>query len=240
MWTTHAHYANWMFCLARTERTPKPQAGISFFLIELHSPGVRIERIPLLAHDHEVNQVFLDAVRVPAAHLVGEPGRGWEYAKFLLELERGGSFFCGRMRHEYALARELVSAIAPELWKDRVFAHRFAALDQRLMALELLEFRGARSMQQGKAPDVRGSLTKLLGSELQKDITELAMQAAGYGGAEMIPERPLAGPESPPLAGFDLEAVAMPRYLNMRVASIYGGSSEIQREILGKHVLGLR
>lgn len=240
MWTTHAHYADWMFCLVRTEKSARPQEGISFLLIDLRSPGVRIERIPLLAHDHEVNQVFLDSVRVPVTYLVGESGRGWEYAKFLLEIERGGSFFCGRMRHEYALARELVDTIAPELWQDRIFVHRLVALDHRLLALEFLELLGARSMQQGSAPGARGSLTKLLGSELQKDITEVAMQIAGYGGAEMIADRPLGGAGSTRLPAFDLEAVAMPRYLNMRVASIYGGSSEIQREILAKHVLGLR
>lgn len=240
MWTTHAHFADWLFCIARTERTDKPQEGISFFLIDLRSPGVKIQPIPLLAYDHEVNQVFLDSVRVPLTHMVGEPGRGWDYAKFLLELERGGSFFCGRMRYEYARILELIGAVAPALWRDRVFTHRLAALEHRLMALELLEFRGARAMREGAGPGVRGSLTKLLGSELQKDITELGMEAAGHGGLELRSDRPLGASGSPPLPGFDLEAVAMPRYLNMRVASIYGGSSEIQREIIARHVFGLR
>ncbi len=240
MWTTHAHHANWLFCLARTERTARPQEGISFFLIDMRTPGIQVEPIPLLAVDHEVNQVFLDDVRVPVTHLVGEAGRGWEYAKFLLELERGGTFFCGRMRHEYALVEELVETIAPELCSDRIFTHRLAGLEHRLMALELLEFRTARGVRHGGAAGVSGSMTKLLASELQKDITEAAMHVAGYSGAELVPHRPLGGAGSPPLAGFELEAVAMPRYLNMRVASIYGGSSEIQREIIAKHALGLR
>jgi alkylation response protein AidB-like acyl-CoA dehydrogenase len=240
MWTTHAHHANWLFCLARTERTARPQEGISFFLIDMRTPGIRVEPIPLLAVDHEVNQVFLDDVRVPVAHRVGEAGRGWEYAKFLLELERGGTFFCGRMRHEYALVEELVETIAPELRHDRIFMHRLAGLEHRLMALELLEFRAARAVRHGGTAGVTGSMTKLLASELQKDITETAMHVACYGGAELVLHRPLGGPGSPALGGFELEAVAMPRYLNMRVASIYGGSSEIQREIIAKHALGMR
>lgn len=240
MWTTNAHLANWMFCLARTERAAKPQQGISFLLIDMSTPGITVEPIPLLAVDHEVNTVFLENVRVPATNLVGEAGRGWDYVKFLLELERGGSIFCGRMRHEFSLVRELLARVAPQLTDDRVFMHRLASIDQRLLALEMLELQGARAMGAGGAPGVRGSLTKLLGSELQKDITELAVAVAGYGSVEFVPTRPLGAPGTPDFAGLDLEAVAMPRYLNMRVASIYGGSSEVQREIIAKHVFGLR
>jgi alkylation response protein AidB-like acyl-CoA dehydrogenase len=107
------------------------------------------------------------------------------------------------------------------------------------MALETLEFRMAKAMRQGHAPGVGGSMSKLLASELQKDITETGMHVAGYGGLELEPTRPLSGPRAPVFPGCDLETVAMPRYLNLRVASIYGGSSEIQREIIAKHVLGL-
>jgi alkylation response protein AidB-like acyl-CoA dehydrogenase len=240
MWTTNAHLANWIFCLARTERTSKPQQGISFFLIDLRTPGVKVEPIQLLAFDHEVNTVFLTEVRVPVTHLVGEAGRGWEYVKFLLDLERGGSIFCGRMRHEFARVRELAATVAPQLRDDRVFMHLLASLEQRLLALEMLELQGARTMGAGGAAAVRGSLTKLLGSELQKDITELAVTVAAHGSVEFVPVRPLCAPGAPPLAGIDLEAVALPRYLNMRAASIYGGSSEIQREIIAKHVFGMR
>jgi hypothetical protein len=127
----------------------------------------------------------------------------------------------------------------PALWTDRVFTHRIARLEHRLMALEALEFAMARAMRQGRAPGVRGSTSKLLSSELQKDIAEAGMHAAGYGGLELVPVRPLSGPRAPEFPGCDLEAVAMPRYLNLRAASIYGGSSEIQREIIAKHVLGL-
>ena len=118
--------------------------------------------------------------------------------------------------------------------------HRLAALEYRLMALEMLEFRLAAGMQQGNAPGVGGSMSKLLASELQKDISELGMEVAGCAGLELEPRRPMVDPDELGFPGFDLELVAMPRYLNMRVASIYGGSNEIQREIIAKHVLGLR
>jgi alkylation response protein AidB-like acyl-CoA dehydrogenase len=239
MWTTHAHYADWLFCIARTSQSDKPQEGITFLLIDMRSPGVSVEPIPLLTVDHEVNQVFLDNVHVPVTHVVGEPGHGWQYAKFLLEFERGGTVFCGRLRYQLNQVKELINTTTPALWTDRVFTHRIARLEHRLMALEALEFAMARAMRQGRAPGVRGSTSKLLSSELQKDIAEAGMHAAGYGGLELVPVRPLSGPRAPEFPGCDLEAVAMPRYLNLRAASIYGGSSEIQREIIAKHVLGL-
>jgi alkylation response protein AidB-like acyl-CoA dehydrogenase len=240
MWTTHAHFANWLFCLVRTSVEEKPQQGISFLLIDMKSPGITVKPIPLLAVDHEVNQVFLDDVRVPVDNLIGEPGRGWDYAKYLLEFERGGTVFCGRLRRELAQVKEVVDAVAPQRWQDRVFAHELAALEHRLMAVELFEFRMASAMRAGSAPGVGGSVSKLVASELQKDINELGMRAAGIAALELEPRRPLHGPEVPALPDCDLERVIMPRYLNMRVASIYGGSSEIQREIIGKQILGLR
>ncbi len=240
MWTTHAHYADWLFCIARTEKTKKPQDGVSFLLIDMNSPGISVHPIPLLAVDVEVNQVFLDNVKVPVSHLVGEAGRGWEYTKFLLEFERGGGVFCGRMRHEFNLVKELIDETNPALWNDRVIAHRLAAIEFRLMALEMLELRQTSALQAGQPPGVGGSIAKLLGSELQKDITEAGMRLAGLAGMEMIPQRPLPDPESIGFAGVDLELVAVSRYLNIRAASIYGGSSEIQREIIAKQVLGLR
>jgi len=240
MWTTHAHFANWLFCLVRTSTEERPQQGISFLLIDMNSPGITVKPIPLLAVDHEVNQVFLDDVRVPVSHLVGEAGHGWDYAKYLLEFERGGTVFCGRLRRELAQVKELITAVAPSRWRDRVFTHELAALEQRLMAVELFEFRLAAAMRAGSAPGVGGSVSKLIASELQKDINELGMRAAGSNGLELEPRRPLHGPQAPALPDCDLERVIMPRYLNMRVASIYGGSSEIQREIIGKQILGLR
>jgi alkylation response protein AidB-like acyl-CoA dehydrogenase len=240
MWTTNAHSANWIFCLVRTGQGTKPQDGISFLLIDLKSPGVRVEPIRLLAVDHEVNQVFFEDVAVPVENLVGEPGRGWQYAKYLLELERGGSVFCGRTRFELNAVKTIVATKTPAQWRDTAGMRSLAALELRLMALEMLELRVARSMQHASDPGVAGSMTKLLSSELQKDITEMGVQAAGFAGLELEPRRPMPDPGESGFCGLDLELVAMPRYLNTRVTSIFGGSSEIQHEIIAKHILGFK
>ena len=240
IWTTNAHLADWAFCLVRTEASVKPQEGISFLLIDLRTPGIRIEPIPLLAGDPEVNQVFFDDVRVPARNLVGEAGRGWQYAKFLLELERGGTLACGRVRAEFAAVKEQVRRSAPELLQDRLWRHRLASLEVRLMALEAHEFRCARTMTHATDPGVGGSLTKLVASELQQDVTQLGVEVAGLAGLELEPRRPIPSPEAVGYSGLDLDLVAMPRYLNTRATTIFAGSSEIQREIIAKHVLGLR
>jgi acyl-CoA dehydrogenase len=240
MWTTHAHFANWVFCIVRTERTHRAQDGISFLLIDLTSPGVRIEPIRLLAIDHEVNQIFFDDVQVPVSNLVGEAGRGWHYAKFLLELERGGSAFSGRVRYEFNAVKELLAQSNPQWWQDKAVAFRVAELEYRLRALEILELRLAKSMSNSQPPAAGGSMTKLLASELQKDVTKLGARAAGFCGLELEPTRPLPPPEASGFPGIDLELVAMPRYLNARATSIFGGASEIQREIIAKQALGLR
>ena len=235
IWTTHAHYADWIFCLVRTAQTSKPQDGISFLLIDLKSPGIRIEPIPLLAVDHEVNQVFFDDVRVPARNLVGEPGKGWQYAKYLLELERGGSVMSGRVRHELDAVKELATLKQPT---DRCRVRTLAGLEIRLLALELLELRLARSLKSATDPGVAGSVIKLLSSELQEEITEFGMQLAGLAGLELA-ARPIPDPANARHPRTDLELVAMPRYLNTRAFTIFAGTSEIQREIIAKHIVGM-
>lgn len=240
IWTTNAHHANWAFCLVRTDASGKPQDGISFLLVDLRSPGIRVEPIRLLAWDQEVNQVFFDEVRVPRRHLVGEPGRGWQYAKFLLELERGGTLACGRVRHEFDAVKEQLASAAGELANDPVARRRLAALEVRLMALEAYEFRFSRAMTRATEPGVGGSIIKLVASELQQDVTQFGVEVAGPAALELEPSRPLASPDALGYPGLDLDLVAMPRYLNMRAATIYAGSSEVQREIIAKHVLGFR
>jgi acyl-CoA dehydrogenase len=236
IWTTHAHYADWIFCLVRTAQTSRPQDGISFLLIDLRSPGIRIEPIALLAVDHEVNQVFFDDVRVPGRNLVGEPGRGWHYAKYLLELERGGNVISGRARHELDAVKELVALRQAGIPEDRCLVRTLATLEIRLLALELLELRLARSLKSAADPGVGGSVIKLLSSELLEEISELGMQVAGLAGLELTTQRPI--PEG--TAGrCDLELVAMPRYLNTRAFTIFAGTSEIQREIIAKHIVGM-
>jgi alkylation response protein AidB-like acyl-CoA dehydrogenase len=240
IWTTNAHMADWVFCLVRTDATGKPQEGISFLLIDLRSPGIRIEPIKLLAGDHEVNQVFFDDVRVPREHLVGEAGRGWQYAKFLLELERGGTVQCGRVRAEFNAVKEHASSLHPGLLQDATVRRRFGELEARLMALEALEFRIARATTRATEPGVGGSVVKLVASELQQDVTQFGVEIAGLAALELEPSRPLASPAELGYPGPDLDLVAMPRYLNTRATTIFAGSSEIQREIIAKHVLGFR
>ncbi|HXW09329.1 MAG TPA: acyl-CoA dehydrogenase family protein, partial [Steroidobacteraceae bacterium] len=240
IWTTNAHLADWVFCLVRTDASGKAQEGISFLLIDLRSPGIRVEPISLLAVDHEVNQVFFDEVRVPREHLVGEPGRGWQYAKFLLELERGGTVLCGRVRAEFEAVKEHIAAARPALRKDPAVRRRLAELEVRLMALEAYELRTARAMTNATEPGVGGSVVKLVSSELQQDITQFGVEIAGPAALEFEPTRPLPAPESLGYPGHELDLVAMPRYLNTRATTIFAGSSEIQREIIAKHVLGFR
>ncbi|HEX5649629.1 MAG TPA: acyl-CoA dehydrogenase family protein [Steroidobacteraceae bacterium] len=240
IWTTNAHFADWIFCLVRTSATGRPQEGISFLLVDLRSPGIRIEPITLLAGDHEVNQVFFDDVRVPRANLVGEAGRGWEYAKFLLELERGGTLHCGRVRAEFNAIKEHVADVHRHLYEDGAWQRRCAELEVRLMALEAFEFRTARTMTAATDPGVGGSVIKLVASELHQDVTQFGVEVAGIAALELEPSRPLAAPEQLGYPGPDLDLVAMPRYLNTRATTIYAGSSEIQREIIAKHVLGFR
>jgi len=238
IWTTHAHYADWIFCLVRTEQTARPQDGISFLLIDLKSPGIRIEPIPLLAVDHEVNQVFFDDVRVPRRNLVGEAGRGWQYAKYLLELERGGSVISGRVRHELDAVKELLACKQPDKQPDQGIVRALAGLEIRLLALELLELRLARSLKHAADPGAAGSVIKLLSSELQEEITEIGMQIAGLAGLELA-DRPIPDPPQTGGSRTDLELVAMPRYLNTRAFTIFAGTSEIQREIIAKHIVGM-
>lgn len=239
LWTTHAHYADWIFCLVRTGKGARPQDGISFLLIDLRSPGIRIEPVALLAVDHEVNAVFFDDVRVPARNLVGEPGRGWQYAKYLLELERGGSVTSGRVRHELDAVKELAMSRGAGDVGERCRVRSLARLEIRLMALELLELRLARSLRSAADPGVAGSIVKLLSSELLEEVAELGMRLAGLAALELARQRPLPEPADCGYPGGDLELVAMPRYLNTRAFSIFAGTSEIQREIIAKHVLGM-
>ncbi|MCE3284515.1 MAG: acyl-CoA dehydrogenase [Steroidobacteraceae bacterium] len=240
IWTTNAHFADWIFCLVRTSATGKPQEGISFLLVDLRSPGIRIEPITLLAGDHEVNQVFFDDVRVPRQNLVGEAGRGWQYAKFLLELERGGTLLCGRVRAEFNAIKEHVAGPRKHLLEQDTWRRRFAELEVRLMALEAFEFRTARASTDATDPGVGGSVIKLVSSELHQDVTQFGVEVAGVAALELESARPLGSPEQLGYPGPDLDLVAMPRYLNTRATTIYAGSSEIQREIIAKHVLGFR
>ncbi|MBJ7498711.1 MAG: acyl-CoA dehydrogenase family protein [Sphingopyxis sp.] len=217
IWTTHAHFANRMFALVRTSNEGKPQAGISFLLLDMATPGITIEPIRTLAGDHEFNQVFFDDVRVPRANRLGGENEGWSVAKHLLTFERGGKYAPGLIgRLERLRARGDVDPVL------RAQLDREAVTLKALQALELKAMRGV-----GDSPALYASALKILGTEAAQRIDTLACEAAGHAAwADADGQTPA-----------DL-AVAVPRYLNDRAATIYAGSNEIQRDLIARTMLG--
>ena len=201
IWTTHAHFADRMFCLARTDPDAKAQRGISFLLIDMRQPGVTVRPIRSVGGDHEVNEVFLDNVVVPVDDLVGEQGGGWTIAKFLLENERGGSCFAPKLLADVArvrsiAARESNGGVA-SLDADLLFATRLARIELDAQALEVTELRILDQLDRGQKPGPQTSLVKLVASRLRQEIDALAMKAFGYAGLQLTPERPLYGDDAP-------------------------------------------
>ncbi len=235
LWTTHAHFANWMFLLVRTNPEVKPQAGISFLLTPMDAPGLSVRPIISISGEHEVNQVFFDDVRVPAANLVGEENQGWAVAKYLLEFERGAGAQAARLKIMLDGALEIARC---EGGDEAAFLGRWSALDIQLQALDHAERQVAATLMAGKSVgDTIASRLKLTVSHLLQDITELAVEALGpYAAADqrealgMGANEPAVGP------GYALTPTA--KYLNSRAATIYGGSNEIQHNILARVLLG--
>ena len=229
IWTTLGHYGDWIFCLVRTDaKTEKRQDGISFLLVDMTTPGITVRPIVLMDQGHEVNEVFFDEVRVPAENLVHEEGKGWTVAKYLLGYERMGTGNIAVSKRE--LAR--VKAMAGPLLDDPRFRDRLTRVEVELMALEITNMRFLDQLRGGRAPGAEVSLLKIKGTEIQQAITELMMQTAGPFAQAF---RPVNGE-----TGFDrLTAALVPRYCNVRKATIYAGSNEIQRNIIAKATLGL-
>ena len=230
-WTTLAQFAAWIFCLVRTDPNVKPQEGISFLLIDLKSPGVTIKPIIVLDGAREVNEVFFDNVQVPAENLVGEMNKGWTYAKFLLVHER--STLASVARQRAALVR-LKGFARAELADDEAFRRKLAEAEIDLMALEMTELRTLAAEARGEMAGPESSILKIRGTELQQRLTELAEEAVGW---YAFPDARGLGPNEK--VGPDYAMGAAGRYFNMRKASIYGGSNEIQRNIIAKAILGL-
>ena len=243
IWTTHAHYADWMFCLARTDPDVKPQAGISFLLIDMRQPGITVRPIIGMAGDHEVNQVFLDDAQALVADRIGAEGQGWTIAKFLLENERGGSCAAPRLLADLdrldQLAGQQPGGHNGALGHDADFGRRLARLRLEAEALEMTELRILGELAQGRKPGAQTSLIKLVASSLRQHVDELAVEAFGYDGLQLATERPLYGNESPEPIGSKPAQLAMPTYLNSRAWTIFGGSNEVQKNIIAKTVLGL-
>ncbi|NLE82249.1 MAG: acyl-CoA dehydrogenase [Rhodococcus sp.] len=233
-WTTLGQYADWIFCLVRTDPdAPKRQAGISFVLVDMATPGVTVRPIKLIDGGYEVNEVFFEDVRIPAENLVGEENQGWSYAKFLLGNERIGVTRLGFTKVRLAQARERAAQIDVDggtLLDDPLFAARLAELENEILALELTQLRVVASSADGK-PNPASSLLKLRGSELQQEALELLTDVAGQ---DSLPFSAGADIASPVWA-----QRTAPTYLNYRKVSIYSGSSEVQRTIIASSILGL-
>ena len=241
-WTTLAQFADMMFCLVRTSDEEKKQDGISFLLIDMKSPGVTVRPITTIdGASDEINEVFLDDVRVPQANRVGEAGKGWTYAKFLLGHERTGIAAVGRSKKQLMRVREIaaqeVSGGRP-LIQERRFAEKVAAAEIDMLALESVVLKMLAEESAGRAPGPEASLLKIKGTELQQAITELLFEAIGDYAHPYIPEALDDGWNEEPV-GPDYAAPLAPHYFNWRKASIYGGTNEIQKNIIAKMVLGL-
>ncbi|GGB27722.1 acyl-CoA dehydrogenase [Flexivirga endophytica] len=234
-WTTLGQHADWIFALVRTEPdAPKKQMGISFLVFDVKSPGVSVRPIQLIDGGHEVNEVFFDNVRVPADQLIGERGKGWTIAKFLLGNERVGVAPVASIKRALATAKEHASATrsgAGTLLDEPLIAARFVELETQLSALELTVLRVAANSH-GDKPEPASSILKLRGSQLQQDVLEFTADIAGPASLQW------SQPDDTDLEAWT--ALATPTYLNFRKASIYGGSNEVQRSIIASGILGLK
>lgn len=243
-WTTLGQYGEWIFCLVRTRTEGKPQTGISFLLIDMQSPGVTVRPIKLLDGACEVNEVFFDNVKVPLEHLIGEENKGWTYAKHLLSHERTSIADVNRSKRELERLKRI--ARAEGVWDDLRFRDQIALLEVDVIALEMMVLRVLSAETSGKNPlDIAG-LLKIRGSEIQQRYAELMMLAAGPFSLPFIEEAMEAGWQGDQgagaLGGFPGGEVANASlgatYLNMRKTTIYGGSNEVQRNIVAQTVLG--
>jgi alkylation response protein AidB-like acyl-CoA dehydrogenase len=237
IWTTHAHYANRMFCLVRTGDFERPQEGVTFLLLDMTAPGVTTRPIRFYSGDFEQSQVFFDEVRVPRSNVVGAEHQGWAVTKYLLEFERGGNasapgllLALERLQHRLTPAAGLPGGSG--------LASRAHALDAAVRALEALELRCLAETERTGSPGPSASMLKIRATELSQALSALAVEAAGYYGVpwrqDVIDSRGAVTP-----LGSAADAVATPFYFNNRAATIYGGSNEIQRNIIAKRVLGL-
>lgn len=238
-WTTLGQHADMIFCLVRTDAGVRKQEGISFLLIDMKTPGVTVRPIIMLDEDHEINEVFFDNVRVPVSNLVGQENRGWTYAKYLLGHERTGIAAVGRSKRELAFLKQLAMQQLKKgepLLRDPAFAARVAGVEIELMALEMTVLRVIS--EEGKGPGPQASMLKVRGSEIQQQLTELMVEALGPNALPFDPAY-LEGEQEHSAAGNDIAAPLAAYYFNYRKTSIYGGSNEIQKNIITQMILGL-
>ncbi|HEY6912217.1 MAG TPA: acyl-CoA dehydrogenase family protein [Myxococcales bacterium] len=240
-WITLAQHANWIFCLVRTDPKSKPQAGISFLLIDMKTPGVTVRPITLLDGSLEVNEVWFEEVEVPAENLVGAENSGWTYAKFLLGHERTNIAGVGSSKRELGRLKRIASEERKDgrpLLEDPAFAARVAQVEIDLMALEITNLRVLSAEAERRAPGPEASLLKIKGTEIQQALSELMLHAVGPYGLQFRSEARRGRLDGAP-AGPEYAAPLSATYLNLRKTSIYGGSNEIQKNIIAQTILGL-
>jgi acyl-CoA dehydrogenase len=239
IWTTHAHHANRMFALVRTNESERQQDGISFILIDMKSPGITTRPILTIGGDHEVNQVFFDDVRVPVANRVGEEGKGWTYGKYLLEFERGAGITSAKLREALRSIADLAeSELTGRAVDDPDIAVKMSEIEVDIDALEMMELRVLSALQTGQNPGAVSSVLKLRNSEIRQAVTRLGADVIGHDALAVEPARPFYRLNHEPATPEEMLTI-MPEYLNGRAYTIFGGSSEIQREIIAKAMLGL-
>ena len=235
IWTTYAQYADWIFCLVRTDNSGRKQSGIGFLLIDMKSPGITVRPIDTIDGFHHLNEVFFDNVRVPANNMIGDESKGWTYAKGLLVHERLDIAGVADSKRDLAMLREQAAKEingGQSLLADPFFAKRLADVEIELLALEYTELRVLASAEDGQfGPE--SSLLKLQGTDIQQALQELWMDVAGYYSQTLL------GELSSEDFGHDFADTARKLYFRGRAATIYGGSSEVQKNITARHVLGL-
>ena len=240
-WTTLGQYADWIFCLVRTDTEVKPQRGISFLLIDMRSPGITVRPIITMDGAHEVNEVWFDNVRVPIDNLIGTENQGWTYAKFLLGHERTNIAGIGIAKRELARLKRIAAQEIKHgkpLLRDPLFASRIAQIEIDLIALEITNLRVLAAEAERRTPGPEASILKIKGTEIQQAITELLTQAVGTYALPLRRDAMADGFEGEAV-GPDYAAGLAAGYLNMRKLSIYGGSNEIQKNIIAQMILGL-
>jgi pimeloyl-CoA dehydrogenase large subunit len=240
-WTTMAQHADWIFCLVRTDGQVKKQEGITFLLIDMRTKGITVRPIVTIDGGREVNEVFFDDVEVPVENRVGAENKGWDYAKFLLGNERSGIARVGYSKERIRRIKELAAMERDggrTLLEDERFREKLAALEVELKALEMTQLRvvAAECVRDRGKPDPYSSILKIKGAEIQQAVSELLLEIVGpyalpYAADETLSNEPPIGP--------DWAAPIAPTYFNWRKISIYGGSNEIQKNIIAKAILGL-
>jgi pimeloyl-CoA dehydrogenase large subunit len=244
-WTTSAQYADWIFVLTRTDTAAKKQEGITFILVDMKTPGITVRPIQTIDGSHEVNEVFFDDVKVPVENRIYEENKGWDCAKFLLGNERSGIARVGASKAQVRRLKEIASMERigdKPLIEDERFAMKVAAIEVELKALEMTQLRvvaNERNRGRSNKPDPASSILKIKGSEIQQNISELLMEAIGpYALPDQFRHTEDDRWNEPPI-GPDYAAPLAPQYFNWRKISIYGGSNEIQKNIIAKAILGL-